>query len=287
LIPALLGAVLVLIVAIVAVARREARRLHVRAIRLDFDRLPTAFDGYRIVLASDFHVRRVGGFERKVLAALGGLRGDLLVLGGDFQNHHKRPVGEATAFVDALAALAPNFTDGILAVRGNHDSVAMRRYLKEQPAIRYLSRSIHVIEREGAPMAFAGARTKPRKKRKRLKEATRKIAAAMPAGGAFRVLIAHWPDYFPPARRQGFDLVLSGDTHGGQIRLPAIGPIIRKTSLPKRYAYGLVREGGTTLYTTSGVGTRMAPLRLFCPPEIVVFELHRKVRVEKTEDTGA
>jgi predicted MPP superfamily phosphohydrolase len=96
----------------------------------------------------------------------------------------------------------------------------------------------------------------------------------MPAGIDFRVFVAHWPDYFPPASRAGFNLVLAGDTHGGQIRLPLVGAPVRKTTMPSRYAYGLVREGGATLYTTSGIGTRGVPLRLLCPPEIVVLELH-------------
>lgn len=270
---ALTTIVFLLLAATIVYGRREARRLHIRRFSLDFANLPTTFDGYRIVFASDFHVLRVGSFEREVLDRLTTLRGDLLILGGDYQDHRKKPADGAIAFVDKLGELAGHFIDGIVAVRGNHDSRTMRAHLRGHSAIRYLSTKAFVIERGGDKIAIAGVRWRPRKSRKRMEQRVHRIAASVPDDPRFRILVAHWPDYFPCAKGEKFDLVLSGDTHGGQIRLPLIGAIVRKTRLPRRYAYGLVREGESTLYTTSGIGTRISPLRLFCPPEIVILEL--------------
>jgi len=256
-------------------ARHEARDLRVRRIDLELENLPPAFDGYTIVFASDFHVGRPGEYERKVLDALGAPRGDLLVLGGDYQEQRSKPADGAIEFVGRLALLAPSFTDGIVAVRGNHDNRRMREYLKKEPAIHYLSASWRAIERGGAKIAVAGARHARKKKTEGMRAEARRLAAEIPPEAAFRVLVAHWPDYFPAATEAGFDLVLSGDTHGGQIRLPLVGAPIRKTTMPARYAYGLVRERGSVLYTTSGVGTRGVRLRFLCPPEIVVLKLRR------------
>ena len=277
LLAALIATVVLLLAAAMVYARREAGRLRIQRFSLDLANPPcggpTAFDGYRIVFASDFHVLRVGPFERKVLDSLAALRGDLLILGGDYQDHRKKPVDGAIAFVDKLAELAGNFADGIVAVRGNHDSRTMREYLRHHRAIRYLGRTAFVIERGNDKIAIAGVRRSPRKSRKRMERRAHRIAASMPDNACLRVLVSHWPDYFPAARREKFDLVLAGDTHGGQVRLPLVGAVVRKTRLAQRYAFGLVREEGSTLYTTSGIGTRSFPLRLFCPPEIVVFEL--------------
>jgi predicted MPP superfamily phosphohydrolase len=271
-----IAAALTALIALIIYAHYEATRLDVRRLSLDFPNLPAVFDGYRIVFTSDFHVLRVEPYERRVLESLAGIEGDLLVLGGDFQDCRRRSADGAIEFIDRLGALADRFPDGIIAVRGNHDSRTVREHLKQHDAIRYLSATWHVVEREGARIAIAGAKKWPKKRdRKRMDRAVRTLVDRAPERADLRILVAHWPDYFYAARRARFDLVLSGDTHAGQIRLPLVGPPIRKTKMPGRYAYGLVREDGTTLYTTSGIGTRSVPLRLLCPPEIVVVELRR------------
>lgn len=250
--------------------------MRLRFFSLEFPSLPATFDRYTIVFASDFHVRRIGRYENKVLEVLASLRGNLLILGGDYQNHRKKSAGSAMAFVDAVGEFAAHFADGIVAVRGNHDSRPMRGHLKRHGAIRYLSGTSLVIEREGAKIAISGARKWPKKERERMNRAVRRLVMSIPDAVSFRILVAHWPDYYPAAQQAVFDLVLSGDTHGGQVRLPLIGPLVRKTRMPRRYVYGFVREGQTTLYTTSGLGTRGLPLRLFCPSEIVVLELRAR-----------
>ena len=74
-------------------------------------------------------------------------------------------------------------------------------------------------------------------------------------------------------RMNDVDLILTGHTHGGQIRIPFIGPIQTMTSIGKKYAAGLHRFGGSMVYVSRGVGTSVLPIRLFCPPEITVFNL--------------
>ena len=254
----------------------EARTLRLRRFTLRFADLPAAFDGYRIVFASDFHVRRQRLIHRKLLAALGTLEGDLLILGGDFQNRRNERHDRAIAFIDALALLAPRYPDGVLAVRGNHDGAAVRAYLKQHATIRYLAPGAHVIRRGGEAIAVAGVRKSPHESAARMERQVALARAAIPGDVPFRILMAHWPEYFFPAAAAGFQLILSGDTHGGQIRLPLVGALIKKTELPQRYAWGLVQEKGATLYTTNGVGTQSFPFRLLCPPEVLVFELRRE-----------
>ncbi len=89
----------------------------------------------------------------------------------------------------------------------------------------------------------------------------------------FTVLLAHTPDYVLTAQKYGVDLVLSGHTHGGQVRLPVIGPIVCNIKLGRKYMQGFFNFDKTALYVTRGIGTVFLPLRLFCPPEITVIHL--------------
>jgi len=89
----------------------------------------------------------------------------------------------------------------------------------------------------------------------------------------FTILLAHSPDYARWIDLRGIDLILSGHTHGGQIRLPFVGSPIAKIAMGKKYAQGLHRIGQTWLYVNRGIGTILLPIRFFCPPEITVIKL--------------
>jgi len=89
----------------------------------------------------------------------------------------------------------------------------------------------------------------------------------------FTILLSHTPDYVKEAQKAGIDLVLSGHTHGGQIRLPIIGPPIKRIALGRKYMQGLHRFGRTFLYVNRGIGTIHLPLRFLCPPEITLLKI--------------
>jgi predicted MPP superfamily phosphohydrolase len=96
--------------------------------------------------------------------------------------------------------------------------------------------------------------------------------------GAFTLLLAHAPDYADEAARHGFDVQLSGHTHGGHIRLPLLGPL----ALPRfgrRYVIGRYQVGPTALYVSRG--TSGPPLRFRCPPEATIITLRRADGTER------
>jgi predicted MPP superfamily phosphohydrolase len=93
------------------------------------------------------------------------------------------------------------------------------------------------------------------------------------ADSCYTVLLAHPPDFVTIAEPEGVDLVLSGHTHGGQIRLPFIGPLYVYTDLGRRYVSGFHDYGQSKLYVSRGVGTISLPVRFLCPPEIAVIDL--------------
>ena len=89
------------------------------------------------------------------------------------------------------------------------------------------------------------------------------------------ILLAHSPDQALEASGQGVDLVLSGHTHGGQVRFPFIGTVYAGTELGRRYAAGLYRLNDLWLYVTRGIGMTGLPIRFLCPPEVALLTLRR------------
>lgn len=90
----------------------------------------------------------------------------------------------------------------------------------------------------------------------------------------FGVAVMHSPDSAPEAAALGYDLLIAGHTHGGQVCLPIAGALVTNCTLPRRLVSGLVRMGGSILHVSPGLGTsKYAPFRFFCRPEATLLEL--------------
>jgi predicted MPP superfamily phosphohydrolase len=90
----------------------------------------------------------------------------------------------------------------------------------------------------------------------------------------FGLAVMHSPDSAPEAAALGYDLIVAGHTHGGQVRLPIAGALVTNSSMPRRLVSGLIRMGSATLHTSPGLGTsKFAPFRFFCRPEATILEM--------------
>jgi uncharacterized protein len=86
--------------------------------------------------------------------------------------------------------------------------------------------------------------------------------------------LVHAPDVVSEWALHGFDLVVAGHTHGGQVRLPLIGGLVTNCSLPNALSQGVHRIGNTWLHVSPGLGQgRFAPIRFLCPPEATLLRL--------------
>jgi len=91
---------------------------------------------------------------------------------------------------------------------------------------------------------------------------------------AFGIAVAHSPDPAPELVALGYDLMVFGHTHGGQVRLPLVGALVTNSHVPRRIASGLVRMGKAYAHISPGLGTsKYAPFRFLCRPEATVLEL--------------
>jgi uncharacterized protein len=237
-------------------------------------RLPEAFRGMRIVQISDFHYAEYteAYFLNEVVREVNRLKPDLVVLTGDFISYAPMPYSYARRHAPACAAILSKIECPLrYAVLGNHDRTIGPRYVIEplkEHGIPTLVNTAVALERDGKRLWLAG-----------LGSACfdnafpdRAIPAAAATGNEPVIVLAHEPDILPLVARYNADLMLSGHTHGGQVRIPFLPPI-KLPDFGKIYIEGWFQHGPTQLYVNRGIGSVGVPFRLNCPPEITVFTL--------------
>jgi predicted MPP superfamily phosphohydrolase len=239
--------------------------------------LPEAFDGFRIAQLSDFHYDQLFSVVplRRAVDIVNRINPDIVVLTGDFITvpplHPGSLARKAAANIEPCSQLLSRLHAalGSFAILGNHDAESdsgrIVATLEQQGIVVLRNRSVP-LERMGKRIWLSGIddvlRGKPD-----LEKTLRAVPRNEPA-----ILLAHEPDCADRVSRSAVALQLSGHSHGGQIRLPVIGPLYLPP-LARKYPWGLHRIGPLTLYTNAGIGTIRVPVRLNCPPEVTLFTL--------------
>lgn len=254
-------------------------RVEVSEKELSIPRWPSELDGLVIAHLSDLHFTgRIGAaFYEEVIRLAGEMHADLAALTGDLIEH--------PACLDWAPAILARLRTrwGSWFVLGNHDkridAQATRRHLVSQ-GLHDLGGRWQTIVCDGQPLLLAG------------NELPWFGPAANLAGAPVdgpdgqrlpRVLLSHSPDQLPWARQRDFDLVLAGHTHGGQIRLPLLGPIVSPSRFGVRYASGTFHEPPTVMHVSRGLSSE-TPLRWNCVPEISRLVLRAGTLPERERD---
>src|SRR5215813_4068726 len=233
-----------------ALGERNARNAVVRTLRFTFDSLPSAFCGFTLLHLSDIHADGLSGLSEHLSRRLQDLQVDVCVLTGDYRyklhgaSHNVYPHMEKI-----LASI--NARSGIVGILGNHDSLEKVPVLERLGVTMLVNQSLPVSHGcDDLPGALHGVPEE-----------------------VFKVLLVHTPELVAEAETHGINLYLCGHTHGGQICLPWLGPVISGANCPRRYVRGAWRHKRMQGYTSAGVGVSVVPVRFFCPPEIVLIEL--------------
>lgn len=233
----------------------------------------------RLALISDIHVGtyKKDGWIRRVSKRIIEEKPDLVLLAGDFivsKPKHARYLSEFSG----LTLRIPTY-----AVLGDHDYDVRKRKneisIKEEVASKVRETlqkaGAHVMANESQNLEINGAifsliglddwlsgRTQT--------EELKNQSTEKPV-----IVLVHNPDFILNPESKKADLILAGNTHGGQIRLPWIGPVPHLPSrLPRNFDEGLFTlQNGTKLFITSGISESGPRARLFNPPEIVILEL--------------
>lgn len=247
--------------------RRNARRIQVRRHHIRLPDLPPAFEGYTLLHLSDLHLDMSDDFPHVLADVVRGLSYNLCIMTGDYR---ARTFGATDATVAAMRRLRPHLGPEVLAVLGNHDSVRLVAPFEDM-GIRVLLNEAHAIVREGARLHFAGVDDPHYYRADNLEKACSTIAAEDTA-----ILLSHSPELYRQAAHAGFDAMLSGHTHGGQICLPGGIPLMVNATCPRAYCAGPWRYGGMVGYTSVGAGSSVVDVRLNCPPEVTLHRLTRR-----------
>jgi predicted MPP superfamily phosphohydrolase len=227
--------------------------------------LPSELDGLTIAHLSDLHMTGKVGREYYdlVVDETNALDADLIAITGDILEKERCLPWIAPTLGRLRARVGKYF------ILGNHETrladVQPLRQALALAGITDLGSRTEIVSINGVEILVAGNELPwfgetPMMPRSRL------------GNVHFRLLLSHSPDQLPLAKRQGFELMLAGHNHGGQIRLPLIGALIAPSLYGCRYAGGLYYEEPTLLHVSRGLGG-VHPIRLNCPPELALLVL--------------
>lgn len=243
------------------------RPARITRIDLPISQLPRELDGLRVAIVTDLHTGELVT-PRTVsirLQSLKSVKADFLVLLGDITYL------DPTYQPEAARLLAEYVIPGrTFAVGGNLDSGAGTDTLRAELAkvdIIYLENATTRVAVKGVKLTIAGLGDLWTGNG----DLTRTLSDT--SASDVTVLLSHSPDILPEAVAKKVALVLSGHLHGGQIVIPFAGPAVGMSRFGTRFASGHWRIGETQLVVSRGLGEESLPLRLFCPPEIVIVTL--------------
>lgn len=246
--------------------RRNALDIQVNENEIYLPHLPEQFTGFTILHLSDLHMDMNDEFPARLLQRLQGLTYDICVMTGDYRFLTHGPWERALA---GLETIRPAINRPVYAVLGNHDSLHMAPGI-ESLDIRLLLNESIAIYRGDSCIHVAGIDDPHYFGTDNLERAIQGIADDDVA-----LLLAHSPEIFRQAAHAGFDVLLCGHTHGGQIRLPGnIAPIMN-ARCPRRYCSGAWQHRHLQGYTSVGTGSSIVDLRYNCLPEITLHRLSR------------
>ncbi|MCL5005491.1 MAG: metallophosphoesterase [Acidobacteria bacterium] len=230
-------------------------------------RLGLGHDGLKVAHLTDIHHSLYTPIEdvERAVDLTNQLRPDLVALTGDYVTFSPSYIWPVARVLGRLKARL-----GVFAVLGNHDFQVdpdeMTRALEAQQ-IRVLRNSHFALHTDHTPLwlmgvddLWWGADD--------LEAVVRHVPSRDP-----KILLCHNPMGVRMAAEHQIDLVLSGHTHGGQVRLPLVGALYGKPKLGKRFIQGWNRLDGTQIYVSRGIGKVLLPLRVGCPPEIACLRL--------------
>ncbi len=246
----------------------HAYHLQVVHYTLHTPRLPVVFNGLRLVHLSDLHYGALLAepYFHHAIAEATRLNPDIVVWTGDY-------TGDDNLYRQAIELLTPLAApEGVYAVRGNHDHYTEPErigYWLRRAGIHLLDgRSVDIV-REGLKVKILGIEHPFFPEPGCRERVSREMRDA-----DFAIAAVHTPDMGPQLADLGIDIILAGHTHGGQWRLPIVGPPVVPSRHGRLYARGLCPlKGGGVLHVSPGIGVHTVPLRFRCPPEVTLLEL--------------
>ena len=272
--------IIILVLAFAGWIAWDNSRIVLTTITVKSERLPGAFDGYRIAQVSDLHNDEFGENNEKLITLLVEAAPDMIAITGDLLDSRRTSVEKVLNFVQQAVQIAPCYY-----VTGNHES-RLKEYAQLEEEMRkagvlVLRNEKVTLEKDGTEMIVLGI-DDPRFKLSTDKQYKMESVIGEVLTGllkdtereTFTMLLSHRPELFDLYCEYDIDVVLSGHVHGGQFRLPVIGGIFGPSQgIIPAYDAGLYTKDTTNMVVSRGLGQSIIPFRVNNPPELVLIEL--------------
>ena len=237
-----------------------------------------AGDSLRIVLVADLHSHIYGHGQGDLISVIEGQSPDIIVLAGDIADD-VAPFDGAKLLVSGIADIAPVFY-----VSGNHEywsgDIENIKETIRALGVAVLEDEYKEIEISGIALVVAGAddpewvHYEDKAGLKPMDESFKELAHK----GQFKILVAHRPELIETYKGYSFDLVLSGHTHGGVVRIPLLsnGLFAAHQGWFPKYVGGVYKHDGLTHIVSRGVSFNPKTPRIFNPPEVSVIDVSKE-----------
>lgn len=244
------------------------------------NRLPEAFDGYRIAHVSDLHNAEMGKDNEKLLDMLRETEPDIIAITGDIIDSRNTDIDIALQFTKAAMEIAPCYY-----VTGNHEPrVSEFDELKEgmiELGVAVLEDGRIELEQSGETISLLGVNDPSFQTDYLFGDSKTvmqsKLQEIINEEDTYTILLSHRPELFEVYTESKVDLVLSGHAHGGQFRLPFVGGLVAPNQgLFPKYDAGLCTDENTNMIVSRGIGNSILPFRFNNRPEVILIELQSK-----------
>lgn len=263
-------------------ARGLDERLETTHYFIESEDIPKGFDGFRIAQISDLHASVVPGLVEEIR----GESPDIIVSTGDLV-HDKHSYEPGITLMERLVNIAP-----VYAVTGNHDLRRVdyskfQRELDETGTITLHDESVR-IEHNGDYITLTGIEDPFSEDGRTVEQTIKASLSKIDPTDDYHVVLFHRANHLDLLKYRGYNLVLSGHMHGGQVRLPnGRGVCAPKSSwgsgtsalFPKYFA-GHTKHRETDMIVNRGIGNPMIIPRLFNRPELTIIILKHKEKKE-------
>ena len=235
--------------------------------------IPKAFDGFKIAQVSDLHNKEYGDNNQELLDFIRNEKPDIIVITGDLLDCRNTDYNVAIQFCKGAAEIAPTYY-----ITGNHEAWLTELNLLtetlEHWGVTYLANEAVTLNKDNQSIRLVGMTDTMFTAVYEEKSFDEVLRQLTPECKDYTILLSHKPDLFDTYAANDVDLVLTGHTHGGQIRLPFLGGVyVPDQGFFPKYDAGIFTQNQTTMIISRGLGDSVFPFRFNNRPEIILVEL--------------